>query len=124
MTSDDEPLNDGDPFNCYFNYDASGNNTVDFGFFDPDVTSVKETTQASPRIQIFPNPANEELTIKADLSSYELEIFDLAGVLRHRIQSISSSESIDISSLPVGLYILKVKDSANNTLEIHKLIKH
>ncbi|MEL6989918.1 MAG: SdrD B-like domain-containing protein, partial [Bacteroidota bacterium] len=31
LSLDNEPLNDGDPFNCFFNYDASGNNTVDFG---------------------------------------------------------------------------------------------
>lgn len=36
LSSDGEPLGDGDPFNCYFNYDASGNNTVDFGFFNPN----------------------------------------------------------------------------------------
>tara|TARA_B110000459_G_C16611457_1_gene496403 strand:- start:105 stop:3299 length:3195 start_codon:yes stop_codon:yes gene_type:complete len=34
----DEPLNDGDPFDCLFDYDGSGNNTVDFGFFNPNST--------------------------------------------------------------------------------------
>jgi len=33
LISDGEPLNDGDPFDCYFDCDASGINTVDFGFF-------------------------------------------------------------------------------------------
>ena len=32
----EEPLGDGDPFDCYFNYDANGNNSVDFGFFNPN----------------------------------------------------------------------------------------
>ena len=32
----DEPLNDGDPFDCLFDYDGSGNNTIDFGFFNPN----------------------------------------------------------------------------------------
>ncbi|MFK7756445.1 MAG: sialate O-acetylesterase [Flavobacteriales bacterium] len=36
LASGTEPLNDGDEFNCYFDYDASGNNSVDFGFFDPN----------------------------------------------------------------------------------------
>ncbi len=39
----EEPLNDGDPYNCYFNYDANGNNTVDFGFYDPSVISSDRT---------------------------------------------------------------------------------
>ena len=42
LRSGEEPLNDGDPYNCYFNYDASGNNTVDFGFYNPDISSVNE----------------------------------------------------------------------------------
>ena len=32
----EEPLGDGDSFDCYFNYDANGNNSVDFGFFNPN----------------------------------------------------------------------------------------
>jgi hypothetical protein len=34
----DEPLNDGDPFDCLFDYDGSGNNTVDFGFLNTNST--------------------------------------------------------------------------------------
>ena len=45
LTPDDEPLGDGDPFNCYFDYDASGNNTVDFGFYNPDYASNTPTCQ-------------------------------------------------------------------------------
>ena len=45
LTPDDEPLGDGDPFNCYFDYDASGNNTVDFGFYNPDYVSNTPTCQ-------------------------------------------------------------------------------
>jgi len=41
LTDGGEPLNDGDPYSCYFDYDASGNNTVDFGFYNPDITMVK-----------------------------------------------------------------------------------
>lgn len=36
LTVDGEPLNDGDPESCIFNFDAAGNNSVDFGFFDPN----------------------------------------------------------------------------------------
>ncbi len=42
LTLDGEPLNDGDPYNCYFDYDASGNNTVDFGFFKSCETTTEE----------------------------------------------------------------------------------
>lgn len=39
LTLDQEPLDDGDSYNCYFNYDASGNNTINFGFFNLDVVA-------------------------------------------------------------------------------------
>ncbi|MEO1259235.1 MAG: sialate O-acetylesterase [Bacteroidota bacterium] len=42
LTVDGEPLNDGDPYNCYINYDAGGNNTVDFGFFNPCISVTDE----------------------------------------------------------------------------------
>jgi len=35
LTVDGEPLNDGDPESCIFDFDAAGNNSVDFGFYDP-----------------------------------------------------------------------------------------
>ena len=40
----EEPLEDGDPFDCYFNYDANGNNSVDFGFFNPNASGCMDST--------------------------------------------------------------------------------
>jgi len=36
LTSGSVPLNNGAPLGCHFDCDASGNNTVDFGFFNPN----------------------------------------------------------------------------------------
>jgi hypothetical protein len=35
ITADGEPLLDGDPIDPNFDYDPSGNRTIDFGFYDP-----------------------------------------------------------------------------------------
>ena len=40
----EEPMEDGDPFDCYFNYDANGNNSVDFGFFNPNASGCMDPT--------------------------------------------------------------------------------
>ncbi len=37
LTVDGEPLNDGDLVDCIFDYDSAGNNSVDFGFYNPNV---------------------------------------------------------------------------------------
>ncbi|MDF1698714.1 MAG: sialate O-acetylesterase [Saprospiraceae bacterium] len=40
LTVDGEPLNDGDPEDSLFDLDPAGNNTVDFGFYNPTTNDV------------------------------------------------------------------------------------
>jgi len=40
LSLDGEPLEDGDPEDCIFDYDPAGNNSVDFGFYNPNVNDV------------------------------------------------------------------------------------
>ncbi|MDA9773828.1 MopE-related protein [Saprospiraceae bacterium] len=42
LTIDGEPLNDGDPEDCIFDFDSGGNNTIDFGFYDPNAMDVDQ----------------------------------------------------------------------------------
>ena len=123
LTSGDEPLGDGDPFNCYFDYDASGNNTVDFGFFNPDIVGIEDTHENENWIRIFPNPVLNELTIEANFSLYQLEIFDAVGRTYRKIYPIGLINTIDISSLPKGLYFIRVLSKTNNLVEIRKIVK-
>lgn len=121
LTADGEPLNDGDPFNCYFNYDASGNNTIDFGFFNPNVTAVSEAN--SHWVKLFPNPATHELRLEGNLGQYQIELFDSVGRLQQRRKLIGTTQTIDISSLPIGLYVIKILDERNNLIDAQKIVK-
>ena len=124
LRSDEEPLNDGDPFNCYFNYDASGNNTVDFGFYNPDISPVKEELKSDdPWIQIFPMPVGNEVTIRGNLGLYQLELYDGVGQLLLKIDTNGSSYTMDISSFPAGPYFIKTTNKAINRSQMHKLLK-
>jgi hypothetical protein len=123
LTSGDEPLNDGDPDDCYFDYDASGNNTVDFGFFNPDISSVNEESGRENRVQIFPNPVQNELTIKGNLSLYQIELLDAIGRIHRKSHPIGSTHTMDISSLPKGLYFVKILNKAKELLEVQKIVK-
>ena len=124
LTSGEEPVNDGDAFNCYFDYDASGNNTIDFGFYDPLVSSTYDEPQSGQtRFQVIPNPADNEIWIKGDLGDYQIEIFDSAGQLHLVTSYINVSQPIDISSLPSGFYIVRFTDENNSIIESHKLTK-
>ena len=61
---------------------------------------------------VFPNPANSYIKIKSDNEIVSAEIYDLTGktVLR------TTDDSIDVSALPDGFYLLKV-----NTLGLSKI---
>ena len=120
---DEEPLNDGDPFNCYFNYDANGNNTIDFGFFNPNATSTREVENEN-WIQFFPNPTVNEITVKGNLSNYQIELYDPVGRLLQTINFIGSTHNIDLSSMPKGIYIIKAVNKTNNFVEIQRIVKH
>lgn len=124
LTSGEEPLDDDDPFNCYFDYDASGNNTIDFGFFDPDITIGIEDTHANENwVQIFPNPVLNELRIEANLSLHQIEIFDSFGRIHRTIYPTKSEHTIDTSTLAKGLYFIKVLNKANSMLKVQKIVK-
>ena len=122
LTLDGEPLNDGDPFNCYFDYDGSGNNTIDFGFYDPNFTSV-DNLQENEWIKVYPNPTDDVFTLEGELKLYQINLHDAIGRLIKRIKVEGSITEIDISDLPEGLYHLNVLNKENNQIKIQKLVK-
>ena len=124
LSPDNEPLNDGDPWNCYFNYDASGNNTIDFGFFNPNPTiGFEEANSEIDRIHIFPNPVLNEFTIIGNPNMDKLEIVDSLGKIYRTMNSIQSTQTIDISILENSLYFVRVYDKDNHLLKVEKIVK-
>jgi hypothetical protein len=124
LTSDEEPLNDGDPSSCYFNYDGSGNNTVDFGFYDPNTSSVKDNTSSDdPWIRMYPMPVQQAFTITGNLSLYHLEIYDAVGKKLLTINANGYTHTVDVSSLPAGMYFVKTSNLATNRSRMQKMIK-
>lgn len=65
------------------------------------------------RIHIFPNPANERITIRWERHSIEeLSLYSIMGqeVVRVEIPSCNESHSLDVASLPAGIYFLRVSN--------------
>ena len=124
LTLDGEPLNDGDPIDCLFDYDAGGNNSIDFGFYDPEAPTGLEDIHVDPDcMQLFPNPVLDEFTITGNLGLYDITIMDSIGQIHQTINATGSSHTIDISTLPAGLYFVRVVNKTNNLLEIKTIIK-
>lgn len=71
---------------------------------------------------LYPNPASQTLSLSGiDANLDNIKIMDVNGRIMQNIQYLSK-ESMDISSFPNGMYLLKVKDHSGN-YHIHRFMK-
>ena len=61
-------------------------------------------------IKVFPNPVENTLFISGNSQYYDIEIFNLLG---QKVNSKLRSNSVDMSSLEDGIYLLKINDNGN-----------
>ncbi|HRP88689.1 MAG TPA: SBBP repeat-containing protein [Edaphocola sp.] len=89
-------------------------------------TGIKDKDRSS-QIQITPNPASEQIQINFNNNFNEpisIQIFDYTGKLKWEAQEIQPKNGqikLSISTLPPGLYLLKIKGTFGSTIK--KLIK-
>jgi hypothetical protein len=82
----------------------------------------------SEDIQLVPNPASNTFTIQSefDLFSEEesttLTIYSLSGTLILNT-AITSGQNIDVSNLPTGVYIVKIKNTIISSEITKQLVK-
>ena len=67
------------------------------------------------KFNIYPNPTSNILNISGDIAIENLQIFDVIG---KQLISKKDSNSVDVSSLPIGIYFMKL-----NNKETVKFIK-
>ena len=88
---------------------------VDFDgeFSYSPVQAVQMGKDGSIRLQVFPNPANDELNLKTDRliePADRLEIYDYTG---RQVMSFSAADAVNapvvISQLPAGTYMLRLR---------------
>jgi beta-glucanase (GH16 family) len=85
--------------------------------------SSDDTTIDEKKIRIFPNPVNDQLEIQfANFSEkYQGTIYDLTGKKVHTFNQNTSKNSIDVSFLKSGFYILNMQsDSFSKNFKILK----
>lgn len=73
----------------------------------------------SNRYYLEPNPASNILFIKGDKTPFSITIYDLLGTKKLEVQN---TDQVDISSLTLGNYIVKITIS-KDIFETHKLSK-
>ena len=100
----------------------ANNNLIAKGLFCNPTTGLNELIPKN-KFSIFPNPANEYLTISIGGNLNEnsrIQIFNTLGLLCKEF-SLSKSLQLDISDLTNGLYIIRLK---NDPQQIIKFIKN
>jgi hypothetical protein len=83
------------------------------------VVGVEETNIAE--IKIYPNPADNQLTITSSNIISDLKLFDLQGRLLEIFNSGSSTITVDLNRYSRGMYILMM--TINERTVIHKIVK-
>ena len=75
-------------------------------------------------IDVYPNPASNYVIVYnyADADNRMIDIVDLNGRIVNRKRSSARATRIETSSLPNGIYILKVADSKGKSLRTEKII--
>jgi len=73
-----------------------------------DVTSGMGSIHIINNIFIYPNPANDKITISCPGGIHRIEIYNITGELVLHSQSKSDREDIDIHSLSKGIYEIRV----------------
>lgn len=91
----------------------------------PKVLTVPSTSSTVPEIQLFPNPAKDQVTINFEsvAQAKSLSVYDLNGKLMRQIE-ISKAQrqhQLAITEFPNGLYVVSVFDQ-NGTAYRKKLV--
>lgn len=84
----------------------------------PKLTATSQVI-ANNAFKIYPNPATDRLMIQSPGAISRVVIFDLGG---KELLNIQNTNSVDISSLPHGNYVIQIEDE-NRRSESHKFTK-
>ena len=86
-------------------------------------TAIKDIKVSENNISIYPNPVFDQFTIEGASAPIQLEIVDLNGQILQTANIIEKSVAVDVSELPTGMYIIKVKDLSINEWKVKRIIK-
>ncbi len=103
----------------YFDYNYPVTTNEATTLFDSTMSTQDPALDAS--ISVYPNPAQEQLTIRAEETISNIEWYDVAGRLV-RINLVNDPEvTLDITAQPAGVYFLKINTTEGSIVK--KVIK-
>ena len=85
--------------------------------------SLNDLSLVDDNISIFPNPVDDQLSLKGKSKHYHVEILDAVGQVKDHVGKIANGAPVDISWLPNGIYFLRLEDKSSKRIELLKFIK-
>ncbi|NHN28103.1 T9SS type A sorting domain-containing protein [Flavobacterium jejuense] len=87
-----------------------------------DLTLRNTNFEVANNIKMYPNPANSLIYIEVNnLTNATLQVLDITGKILMNQSLNTSSNNVDVSQLPTGLYLFKV--SSNEGTTTSKIVK-
>lgn len=85
------------------------------------VTSINALAEPTP-LQVYPNPASNEITVNSSNQTAQLQIVDAVGRVLKIVDTNSRQAVIDVSYFPNGIYFLKQVDTTTGVATQTKLV--
>jgi len=100
--------------------EATGNITVTSTNVTEDIIMLSTDLQdiQADNIEIYPNPAGNNITIK-NANGAKILIYNTKGQIVNEISSALTNQIINVSALPEGVYYIKVNNINSKLLIIH-----
>ena len=89
----------------------------------PSDNPIPDIELSADCIEIFPSPVVNQYTINGLLSNFSIEIIDVDGIVYSTIVTSGSSTTIDLSTLPNGVYLIKIINLSNDLVKLEQIIK-
>jgi hypothetical protein len=110
LTADGEPLNDGDREDDWFDYDPSGNMTIDFGFFEGGANSTADRIDQS-LAKVYPNPGADFIRFETtNYSGHTLSLVNTQGQEVLQAKLTTEVTPLSVGSLPSGVYVTVLRN--------------
>jgi hypothetical protein len=91
----------------------------------PEPTKNSMESPDAAQIMLYPNPANDQIkfSVNEKLVGHTIRIYSLLGSELINRNITSAQESVEVSTLPQGLYIYNIIDKNNKTILTGKFNK-
>ena len=107
----------------------NGNDIVDIGAYEfiNATAGVWDNDTQDGHVFLYPNPANNQITISKYTANDQIEVMDLLGKyyqLPNKEHTLNKTLTLDVSSLSTGIYLLKIRNQYTNSFQTLKFLKH